>query len=99
MILALWTLLTFTLPSFDGGPNCTLSPYPIGDQLLYISVECSHDSLHWAEVARWGARHTTAGTPYRIVAWPDTTKPVWYRVLPVDTLGNKACPGNAVRVK
>jgi hypothetical protein len=97
LILA-WHLLSFTLPSYDASQNCGIGPYPIGDQFQYLSVEASHDSLSWTEVARWGLRHCLAGSEFTIVAWPDTVKPVWYRVACVDTSENQACPSKAVKL-
>jgi hypothetical protein len=107
-LLLAYRILTFTLSDSLADPaTCKVLAVPPRDSLAYVSVECSHDSLAWAEVARWGARHWTGGS-YRIAAWPDTLGPrLWYRVSPVRAVqdtggawGNVwACPSKPVRVK
>ena len=94
-----YRMLTVTLPRYDGLPGCMVSAMPLGDQLYWLSAQCSHDSLTWHEVCRWGLRHAAAGSKFTFAAWPDTAHPVWYRVAAVDTSGNVACYGNAVRAR
>lgn len=104
LVLA-FRIFQLTLSAHHAAPGCAQgTPLPSWYAFGYLRVECSHDSLAWREVARWGLALVPPGGAYRIVAWPDTTlapgdRGIWYRVIAVNAADSASCPSAPVRLK